>query len=236
MNSPELLLLVENCPKGAETLVTRCLHSLTDKGAPRGPHLPPFPSSSLPGTRVFQLPGLPVLLPPEQGLAEGCCSEVKCPPFSPTSPPPPVLASVPPSPFTPNTGLPPSARSPALPGAGEAGPRSVPQAAARRPLSHPRAQWAGEGTDLDAQRPPLTRTGQVGTRVRSSGHVPGCGRPGRTVGLASATSGPSGRLLPCEPGPLSRDLTGPHGQVCPPSAGSPPAPSTCFPVSFPVGP
>lgn len=34
MNSPELLLLVENCPKGAETLVTRCLHSLTDKGAP----------------------------------------------------------------------------------------------------------------------------------------------------------------------------------------------------------
>ncbi|NXF93467.1 SYMPK protein, partial [Eubucco bourcierii] len=31
MNSPELLLLVENCPKGAETLVTRCLHSLTDK-------------------------------------------------------------------------------------------------------------------------------------------------------------------------------------------------------------
>ena len=32
MNSPELLLLVENCPKGAETLVTRCLHSLTDKG------------------------------------------------------------------------------------------------------------------------------------------------------------------------------------------------------------
>ncbi|KAK2512595.1 symplekin [Columba livia] len=32
MNSPELLLLVENCPKGAETLVTRCLHTLTDKG------------------------------------------------------------------------------------------------------------------------------------------------------------------------------------------------------------
>lgn len=36
MNSPELLLLVENCPKGAETLVTRCLHSLTDKGRGRG--------------------------------------------------------------------------------------------------------------------------------------------------------------------------------------------------------
>eukprot|EP00073_Rattus_norvegicus_P005358 NP_001094300.1 symplekin [Rattus norvegicus] len=34
MNSPELLLLVENCPKGAETLVTRCLHSLTDKVPP----------------------------------------------------------------------------------------------------------------------------------------------------------------------------------------------------------
>ncbi|XP_051631188.1 symplekin-like isoform X15 [Manacus candei] len=34
MGSPELLLLVENCPKGAETLVTRCLHSLTDKVPP----------------------------------------------------------------------------------------------------------------------------------------------------------------------------------------------------------
>ncbi|XP_075464882.1 symplekin isoform X2 [Ascaphus truei] len=34
MNSPELLLLVENCPKGAETLVTRCLHILTDKVSP----------------------------------------------------------------------------------------------------------------------------------------------------------------------------------------------------------
>lgn len=32
MSSPDLLLLVENCPKGAETLVTRCLHILTDKG------------------------------------------------------------------------------------------------------------------------------------------------------------------------------------------------------------
>ena len=31
MNSPELLLLVENCPKGAETLVTRIIHVLTDK-------------------------------------------------------------------------------------------------------------------------------------------------------------------------------------------------------------
>ncbi|KAM9590922.1 LOW QUALITY PROTEIN: symplekin-like [Morphnus guianensis] len=34
MNSPELLLLVENCPKGAETLVMCCLHSLTDKVPP----------------------------------------------------------------------------------------------------------------------------------------------------------------------------------------------------------
>ncbi|XP_069117050.1 symplekin-like [Argopecten irradians] len=34
MQSPELLLLVENCPKGAETLVTRVIHILTDKAAP----------------------------------------------------------------------------------------------------------------------------------------------------------------------------------------------------------
>lgn len=46
MNSPELLLLVENCPKGAETLVTRCLHSLTDKGTPRTPHFSAFSSTS----------------------------------------------------------------------------------------------------------------------------------------------------------------------------------------------
>ena len=32
MNSGELLLLVESCPKGAETLVTRMLHILTDRG------------------------------------------------------------------------------------------------------------------------------------------------------------------------------------------------------------
>uniref|UniRef100_A0A8C2DQ12 Symplekin n=1 Tax=Cyprinus carpio TaxID=7962 RepID=A0A8C2DQ12_CYPCA len=36
MSSPDLLLLVENCPKGAETLVTRCLHILTDKVLPLG--------------------------------------------------------------------------------------------------------------------------------------------------------------------------------------------------------
>jgi len=34
MNSPELLLLVENCPSGAETLVTRVLHIVTDKSPP----------------------------------------------------------------------------------------------------------------------------------------------------------------------------------------------------------
>ncbi|XP_035672890.1 symplekin-like isoform X2 [Branchiostoma floridae] len=38
MSSPELLLLVENCPRGAETLVTRMLHVLTDK-APPSPEL-----------------------------------------------------------------------------------------------------------------------------------------------------------------------------------------------------
>ena len=32
MDSPELLLLVENCPKGAETFITRVIHILTDKG------------------------------------------------------------------------------------------------------------------------------------------------------------------------------------------------------------
>ena len=31
MNSPELLRLVEHCPTGAETLVTRVLHIVTDK-------------------------------------------------------------------------------------------------------------------------------------------------------------------------------------------------------------
>lgn len=34
MSSPQLLLLVENCPKGAETLVTRIIHILTDKQPP----------------------------------------------------------------------------------------------------------------------------------------------------------------------------------------------------------
>lgn len=32
MQSPEILSFVENCPKGAETLVTRVIHILTDKG------------------------------------------------------------------------------------------------------------------------------------------------------------------------------------------------------------
>lgn len=34
MDSPELLLLVERCPKGAETLVTRIIHILSDRGPP----------------------------------------------------------------------------------------------------------------------------------------------------------------------------------------------------------
>ena len=34
MNSPELLILVENFPKGAETLITRIIHVLTDKQQP----------------------------------------------------------------------------------------------------------------------------------------------------------------------------------------------------------
>lgn len=35
MHSPELLALLENCPKGAETLITRIIHLLTDKGKPK---------------------------------------------------------------------------------------------------------------------------------------------------------------------------------------------------------
>lgn len=31
MGSPEILKLVENCPKGAETLVTRIIHILTEQ-------------------------------------------------------------------------------------------------------------------------------------------------------------------------------------------------------------
>lgn len=34
MDSPDLLKLVEECPKGSETLVTRVIHILTDKGTP----------------------------------------------------------------------------------------------------------------------------------------------------------------------------------------------------------
>lgn len=34
MESNELLKLVQECPKGAETLVTRVIHVLTDKGPP----------------------------------------------------------------------------------------------------------------------------------------------------------------------------------------------------------
>ena len=35
MESPELLTLVETCPKGAETLITRVIHILTDKSTCR---------------------------------------------------------------------------------------------------------------------------------------------------------------------------------------------------------
>lgn len=34
MDSPDFLKLVEECPKGAETLVTRVIHILTDKEPP----------------------------------------------------------------------------------------------------------------------------------------------------------------------------------------------------------
>ena len=34
MESEELLSLVENCPKGSETLVTRIIHILTERAAP----------------------------------------------------------------------------------------------------------------------------------------------------------------------------------------------------------
>ena len=32
MDSSELLALVESCPKGSETLITRIIHILTEKG------------------------------------------------------------------------------------------------------------------------------------------------------------------------------------------------------------
>ena len=32
MHSPELISLVDNCPKGAETLITRVIHILTENG------------------------------------------------------------------------------------------------------------------------------------------------------------------------------------------------------------
>lgn len=51
MKSPQLLLLVENCPKGAETLVTRCLHILTDKGKV---YFTPLPSLFADGLCAWQ--------------------------------------------------------------------------------------------------------------------------------------------------------------------------------------
>uniref|UniRef100_A0A8D0GAE2 Symplekin n=1 Tax=Sphenodon punctatus TaxID=8508 RepID=A0A8D0GAE2_SPHPU len=63
MNSPELLLLVENCPKGAETLVTRCLHSLTDK-------VPPSPDLVKRVRELYhkRLPDVRFLIPVLNGL------------------------------------------------------------------------------------------------------------------------------------------------------------------------
>lgn len=118
MNSPELLLLVENCPKGAETLVTRCLHSLTDKGAPHHLGTPtclPFPPSPFPTSPSQtwrsellgpQMRGPLVGLSPSLGLsfsiwnsvlltafekpgAKDSSSEMSCP--SPATHPPPFL-------------------------------------------------------------------------------------------------------------------------------------------------
>ncbi|KAG8448477.1 hypothetical protein GDO86_015533 [Hymenochirus boettgeri] len=63
MNSPELLLLVENCPKGAETLVTRCLHILTDK-------VPPSPELVKRVRELYhkRLPDVRFLIPVLNGL------------------------------------------------------------------------------------------------------------------------------------------------------------------------
>lgn len=118
MNSPELLLLVENCPKGAETLVTRCLHSLTDKGASRDPILllscpdpPHFPSQDLGIRAAGSLDACPSckslpILGPQFLCAEGCtakthlrnrgargfCSEVEQALPAPATHPPPFVS------------------------------------------------------------------------------------------------------------------------------------------------
>ncbi|EOA93496.1 Symplekin, partial [Anas platyrhynchos] len=72
MNSPELLLLVENCPKG-ETLVTRCLHSLTDK-------VPPSPELVKRVRDLYhkRLPDVRFLIPVLNGL-EKVGTSPKCP-------------------------------------------------------------------------------------------------------------------------------------------------------------
>lgn len=66
MNSPELLLLVENCPKGAETLVTRCLHILTDK-------VPPSPELVERVRDLYhkRVPDVRFLIPVINGLEKG---------------------------------------------------------------------------------------------------------------------------------------------------------------------
>lgn len=154
--------------------------------------------------------------------AKDFCSERSCPSlplphthhhFSSSS----ELTFTPPPP----TPVPPAAStcSPTLPRAGEAGPGSLPQATARRPLPHPCAQWAGKGMELDASMPPLTRTWQ--------------GRGGEEVGrcpcqmLVNTFWGLSGSMSTLQAAPLSEPqflpLSGEHHSDAP---SSPPPPHT----------
>jgi symplekin len=57
MGSPEILKLVENCPKGAETLVTRIIHILTEQ-------------SILISFTLFSHPSSHFLAPPSRDLVE----------------------------------------------------------------------------------------------------------------------------------------------------------------------
>uniref|UniRef100_A0A673JEH2 Symplekin-like n=1 Tax=Sinocyclocheilus rhinocerous TaxID=307959 RepID=A0A673JEH2_9TELE len=67
MSSPDLLLLVEDCPKGAETLVTRCLHILTDK-------VPPSPELVERVRDLYhkRVPDVRFLIPVINGLEKVC--------------------------------------------------------------------------------------------------------------------------------------------------------------------
>lgn len=102
------------------------------------------------------------------------CSEMEQPLPTPATHPPPFVSP----PWCPLTPPPPAPEPPAyssacsapIPGAGEAGQGSLPQATARRPLPHPSAQWAGEGTELHAWMPPPTGTRLAG---RGGGRHPG---------------------------------------------------------------